>query len=133
MKPGYIWDCNSYGLSALVKAHGGLADFMGIMKDDFDSFKGHLQMVLQRADMVLISGGTAVGGRDFITDLINGLGSPGVIVNGVPMRGGKPLIMGVVNRKPVICVAGHPPEATRGFHLFAKPALAKLLGAVTPS
>jgi molybdopterin molybdotransferase len=128
MKPGYIWDCNSYGLSALVKAHGGIPMFKGIMKDDFDQFKDHLKKALQDTDMIIISGGTAVGGRDFVADLINALGSPGVVVNGVPMRGGKPLIMGVVSQKPIVCVAGHPPEAIRGFHLFGKPALARLLG-----
>jgi molybdopterin biosynthesis enzyme len=63
-----------------------------------------------------------------VADLINILGSPGVVVNGVPMRGGKPLIMGVVGQKPIVCVAGHPPEAIRGFHLFAKPTLSRLLG-----
>jgi len=128
MKPGFIWDCNSYGLSALVKAHGGIPMFKDIMKDDFDQFKTHLQKALQEADMIIISGGTAVDGRDFVADLIKALGSPGVVVNGVPMRGGKPLIMGVVGQKPIVCVAGHPPEAIRGFHLFGKPALARLLG-----
>ena len=128
MKPGYIWDCNSYGLSALVKAHGGIPLFKGVMKDDFDQFKEHLNKALQETDMIIISGGTAVGGRDFVADLIKALGSPGVVVNGVPMRGGKPLIMGVVNQKPIVCVAGHPPEAIRGFQLFAKPSLSRLLG-----
>ncbi len=128
MKPGYIWDCNSYGLSALVKAHGGIPIFKGIMKDDFDQFKENLKKALQETDMIIISGGTAVGGKDFVTDLTNALGSPGVVVNGVPMRGGKPLIMGVIGQKPIVCVAGHPPEAIRGFHLFAKPALSRLLG-----
>ncbi len=128
MKPGYIWDCNSYGLSALVKAHGGTPVFKGVMKDDFDQFKDHLKKALQETDMIIISGGTAVGGRDFVADLINALGSPGVVVTGVPMRGGKPLIMGVVGQKPIVCVAGHPPEAIRGFHLFGKSVLAKLLG-----
>ncbi len=131
MKPGYIWDCNSYGLSALVKAHGGIPIFKGIMKDDFDQFKENLKKALQETHMIIISGGTAVGGRDFVADLINALGSPGVVVNGVPMRGGKPLIMGVVGQKPIVCVAGHPPEAIRGFHLFAKPTLSRLLGSVT--
>jgi molybdopterin molybdotransferase len=128
MKPGYIWDCNSYGLSALTKTHGGIPIFKGIMKDDFDQFKENLKKALQEADMLIISGGTAVGGRDFVADLINALGSPGVVVNGVPMRGGKPLIMGVIGQKPIVCVAGHPPEAIRGFHLFGKPALSRLLG-----
>ncbi len=133
MKPGMIWDANSYGLSALVTAEGGEPQFMGIMKDDFDVFKDHLKRALADADMILISGGTAVGGRDFIADLIQSLGPPGVVVNGVPMRGGKPLVMGIVGQKPIVCVAGHPPEAVRGFQIFGRPALSRLLGETEPA
>ena len=132
MKPGAIWDCNSYGLSALIRAHGAQAHFKGIMRDDLDQCKKHLQEALEEADMLVVSGGTAVGGRDFMAELINSLGAPGVVVNGVPMRGGKPLIMGVIRNKPVVCLAGHPPEAIRGFHLFGQPALARQLGRTAP-
>jgi len=49
-------------------------------------------------------------------------------VDGVPMRSGRPLIMGVAQGKPIVCVAGHPPEALRGFRLFGAAALNRLLG-----
>jgi len=45
----------------------------------------------------------------------------------VPMRSGRPLIMGKAGDTPIICVAGHPPEALRGFNLFAVAALNKLM------
>lgn len=128
LKPGYIWDSNAYALSALVKENGGTPHFRGIIKDDLGFFTGEVKKALGESDMVLISGGTAAGGKDFIKDVISGCGSPGVLVNGVPMRSGKPLIMGVLSQKPIVCVAGHPPEAIRGFDLFGKPALARLLG-----
>lgn len=128
IRPGYVWDANSYALSAQVEEYGGMAQFQGIMKDDFSAFQTALQSGLDQADMAVISGGTAVGGREFIAELINSLGRPGVVVNGVPMRSGKPLIMGVIGNKPVVCVAGYPPEAIRGFELFGKPAIERLLG-----
>jgi molybdopterin molybdotransferase len=78
----------------------------------------------------VVSGGTAVGGRDFISDLVKELGD--LLVDGVPMRSGRPLIMGVAGGKPVVCVAGHPPEALRGFHLFGVAALDRLLGRDAP-
>ncbi len=128
LKPGYIWDANSYSLSAQIEEYGGAPLFCGIMKDDFSAFKAALRERLERVDMAVISGGTAVGGKEFIVALINSLGKPGVVVNGVPMRSGKPLIMGVIENKPVVCVAGYPPEAIRGFELFGKPAIERLLG-----
>ena len=125
---GMIWDCNSYALSAAVEELGGIPVFKGIVKDDFNFFKKELKKALKTSDIILISGGTAVGGRDFVSDLINSLGKPGTLINGVPMRSGKPMVNGVVGKIPIVCVAGHPPEAMRGFHLFGKPAIFRLLG-----
>jgi molybdenum cofactor synthesis domain-containing protein len=127
-KPGMIWDCNSYALSAAVEEHGGIPVLKGIVKDDFNFFKKELKKALKTADMILISGGTAVGGKDFVAELINALGKPGTLVNGVPMRSGKPMVNGVVGKTPIVCVAGHPPEAMRGFLFFGKAALERLLG-----
>lgn len=125
-RPGAIRDSNSVMLAAAVLQAGGIAEFYGIMRDDFDHFAAEAGRALKHSDMLLISGGTAVGGRDFIADLVRALGE--LIVEGVPMRSGKPLIMGIANDKPIICVAGHPPEALRGFHLFGAAALNQLLG-----
>ena len=132
LRPGYVWDANSYTLAAQIEEYGGLPLSCGIMKDDFSAFKEALKDGLSKADMVVISGGTAIGGREFIADLIHSFGGPGVVVNGVPMRSGKPLIMGVVENKPVVCVAGYPPESLRGFELFGKPVIERLLGQSPP-
>lgn len=129
MRPGAIFDCNAPMLSAAVTECGARPVFGGIMHDDFDTFVAAVRQALRDADMVLISGGTAVGGREFIADLVAAVGE--LIVNGVPMKSGKPLIMGVAGGKPVICVAGHPPEALRGFRLFGVPALQRLTGQET--
>ncbi len=125
-QPGQIRDCNRIMLSAAVRESGATATFGGIMGDDFDAFVAATRAALERSEMILISGGTAVGGRDFISDLISEVGE--LIIDGVPMRSGRPLIMGIANGKPIVAVAGHPPEALRGFHLFGRAAIDKLLG-----
>lgn len=125
-KPGMIRDCNSPMLEAAVSAAGGQARLGGIMGDNFDAFVNAVRNTLNEADMIVISGGTAVGGRDFISDLIKEVGA--LLVDGVPMRSGRPLIMGIANGKPIVAVAGHPPEALRGFQLFGAPTIAKLMG-----
>lgn len=125
---GAIWDCNAYGLAALVEEAGGAPAFKGIVRDDFDLFSRRIKESLAESDMVLISGGTAIGGRDFTVELVNAAGAPGAVVKGVPMRSGKPIVLGVAGVKPIVCVAGHPPEAARGFQLFGRPALGRLMG-----
>jgi len=128
--PGMIRDGNAIMLSAAISTAGGIPHFLGIMRDDFDGFVEALRRALGDHDMVVISGGTAVGGRDFISDLLREVGS--LIVDGVPMRSGRPLIMGISAGKPIVCVAGHPPEALRGFKLFGAAALNILLGRQLP-
>ena len=129
-RAGAIFDCNTPMLSAAIKQAGGIAISGGIMKDDFDIFLLALKSALEESDMVVISGGTAVGGRDFVSDLIRETGD--LIVDGVPMKSGRPLIMGIANNKPIVCVAGHPPEALRGFRLFGVAAINQLTGRQAP-
>lgn len=126
LRPGQIRDSNSLMLAAAVLQTGGAPKVAGIMSDDFGAFVAAARDALKNSDMLLISGGTAVGGRDFIADLIREIGT--LVVDGVPMRSGRPLIMGHADGKPIVCVAGHPPEALRGFRLFGAAAIQRLLG-----
>ncbi len=128
MQPGKIWDVNSYTLFALTIQYGGMPLSIGAIKDDFDTFQRALRAGLSRVDMAVISGGTAAQGKDFIVEVINSIDDPGVIINGLPIRSGKPLKMAVLGEKPVVCVAGYPPEAIRGFELIGKPTISRLLG-----
>ena len=129
-RPGAIFDCNTVMLSAAVQEAGGIALAGGIMRDDFDTFQAALRRALTESDMVIISGGTAIGGRDFVSDLLRATGQ--LLVDGVQMRSGRPLIMGIADGKPIVCVAGHPPEALRGFLTFGVLAVNRLLGRPLP-
>jgi len=126
LRPGQIRDSNSLMLAAAVRQADATPRIAGIMSDDFDAFVAAAREALKTSDMLLISGGTAVGGRDFIADLVRAVGE--LVVDGVPMRSGRPLIMGHAKGKPIVCVAGHPPEALRGFRLFGVAAIRRLLG-----
>ena len=126
LKPGSIRDSNSIMLASAVAEAGGIPVIGGIKGDKFDKFVMAVNTALVNSDMVIISGGTAVGGRDFISDLLKEVGE--LIIDGVPMRSGRPLIMGKAREIPIVCVAGHPPEALRGFNLFGAAALNKLMG-----
>ena len=130
LRPGMIRDSNSPMLCAAVNAAGGEAQNAGILRDDFDTFVTAARAALGKSDMLVISGGTAAGGGDFIANAVKALGE--LLVDGVPMRSGRPLIMGVAQGKPIVCVAGHPPEALRGFRLFGAAALNRLLGRDVP-
>ena len=130
MTPGAIRDSNSLMLAAAVSEAGAIPKIVGIMQDDFDKFVSAVKQALENSDMILISGGTAIGDRDFISDLLKETGE--LLIDGVPMRSGRPLIMGMAGKTPIVCVAGHPPEALRGFHLFGTAALNCMAGSTAP-
>ncbi len=129
-KSGYIFDCNTPMLLAAIAENGGIAKSGGIQSDNFDHFVTAVKTALTDSDMIVIAGGTAIDGRDFISDLLREVGE--LALDGVQMRSGRPLIMGVAEGKPIVCVAGHPPEALRGFQLFGTLAINRLSGQDLP-
>ncbi|MFQ5455529.1 MAG: molybdopterin molybdotransferase MoeA [Nitrospirota bacterium] len=125
---GKTRDVNSYVISAMVEECGGIPKREGIVADDFDLLRKRILDVMDKSSMVILTGGTAVGGRDFTADVLESIGSPGVIVNGVAMKNGRPIVLAVASGKPIIGLAGYPPGAMFGFELFAKPTIERLLG-----
>lgn len=108
---GCIRDINAYTISALIQDAGGEPVYMGICPDNLDKIKATIQMGLELADCVLVSGGSSVGSRDYTYEAISALGPPGVLVHGLSIRPGKPTIIGQSALKPIIGLPGHPASA----------------------
>jgi len=128
--PGQVRDVNSYNLAALVRNSGGVPLVLGIFPDDFGSIENAVAEGLGRADMVAITGGSSVGTRDMTAAVIDGLGGPqgGVIVHGVLVKPGKPIVIGIARNKPVFGLPGHPVAVTVSYRLFVEPLLKELTG-----
>lgn len=122
-----VFESNRYMLSGLVSECGGQPIDLGICKDDQDSIRSKLKESLNY-DMVLISGGSSVGEKDFVPNLIDSEGKPGIIVHGVSMKPGSPTALGIVNGKPVISAPGYPVSAFFVFQTFGKPLIYNMLG-----
>jgi molybdenum cofactor synthesis domain-containing protein len=117
-----LYDSNRYMLSGLIREAGGEPVNLGICRDDEATIEAALKEALQY-DMVVMSGGSSVGERDYVPEVINRTGKPGVIVHGVAMRPGSPTALSIVNEKPVISTPGYPVAST-----FGIPLLHKMLG-----
>jgi putative molybdopterin biosynthesis protein len=76
--------------------------------------------------MVLINAGSSAGTEDYTVHVLRELGE--VIVHGVAMKPGKPVILAVVKGKPAIGIPGYPVSAYLAYGLFAAPVLARLAG-----
>lgn len=127
---GAIYDTNGFALAAAAREAGAIAYRAGIVGDDSRAFTEILDDQLVRADLVVTSGGVSVGAYDIVKQVLGRLGS--VEFTRVAMQPGMPQGFGVVgeDRTPIFTLPGNPVSAYVSFHVFVKPALRKLVGAV---
>lgn len=127
---GQVRDINTYNLSGLVRLKGGIPIRKGIFPDQYEKIYSIVCESLDETDIVIISGGSSVGTRDMTERVINDLGKPGVLVHGVSLKPGKPMIIGIVNNKPIFGLPGHPAAVTVCFDLFVAPVIKAISGEV---
>lgn len=123
---GKIRDVNAPMLEAAAARAGVESRFYGIIEDDREAIRDAMLRAIEECDMLLISGGTSVGLKDAIPELISELGE--LIVHGVAAKPGKPTIFGAIQDKPVFGLPGNPVAAFFMFHILVGPLLYSLLG-----
>ncbi len=127
-KPGKIRDINSITLQGLIERTGAGAAIYGIVPDQKEHFFPAVEKAVAENDIVLFSGGSSVGMRDLGEQAISSLGSPGILVHGVALKPGKPIIIGLIGTKPIFGLPGHPVSAMVCFDFFVAPAIRHLSG-----
>ncbi len=127
-QPGQVIEYNSIVLGAQVQAAGGDAEVLAITPDDRDALRSALAEALAREpDLVLLLSGSSAGTRDFTSKLVQETGR--LLVHGVAVRPGHPVIMGVAaSGVPIIGVPGYPVSAALTGEIFVQPLLALWLG-----
>ena len=128
--PGQIRNINSIALAGMIRRAGGLCKDYGIVSDRQEIFFPALQKAVKENDIVLFSGGSCVGIKDLGEQAVEALGPPGILVHGVALKPGKPILIGLSGTTPVFGLPGHPVSALVCFDLFVKPAIQKLSGLV---
>jgi molybdopterin molybdotransferase len=127
-RPGQIRDANSHSTSALIRAAGGIAIPMGIVPDDASKLRTSVNQALAQADVVAISGGSSVGTRDLIVDVVGGLPGVEVLAHGVAIRPGKPTLLAARQGTAVFGLPGHPVSSLIVAQVFLTPFLRYLQG-----
>jgi molybdopterin molybdotransferase len=131
-RPGQVRNINAPMLAALVERNGGEPLDFGILPDVRLAFEEAAQRAMHEADMVIFMAGSSVGERDFVPDVVNAMGRPGILAHGILFRPGKPTLFAVCNGKPVFGLPGNPISALITGTLFAMPALWRVQGAHNP-
>jgi molybdopterin molybdotransferase len=125
---GQIRDINYLTISGLASEWDIEVIYDGIVRDDFHEFQARASALYNQVDCLILSGGSSVGAKDYTTDVIQSLGTPGVFVHGISIKPGKPTILALADGKPVIGLPGHPASAMIIFKLFGERILRRLKG-----
>jgi molybdopterin molybdotransferase len=126
--PGQIRDVNTYTLMSQVMELGAVAVPLGIVGDDYDALLAKSARALDRCDLVLVSGGSSVGVRDFTIDVISAMENSAVLFHGISISPGKPTILASVQNKQFWGLPGHVVSAMVVFSRIVKPFIEYISG-----
>lgn len=121
---GQIYDINSYTITSVANAHGAEPVRQQITQDKKESLRKAIKEVLKN-DAVVLSGGSSVGERDLLYDILNEMGE--VVFHGIQIKPGKPTLFAIVEGKPVFGMPGYPTSCLINCYLLLVPAL-RILG-----
>lgn len=123
-KEGSIIESNSRMFENMVTVEGGIAHRFPPIEDDYEKIKEKIQEAVKLYDMVIVNAGSSAGRDDYTVEILREIGE--VLVHGVAIKPGKPVILAIVEGKPVIGLPGYPVSAYIGFENFVTPVLAML-------
>lgn len=129
LKVGDIIDFNSRTFSAQVSDWGGIPRRYNIVKDDYELIKKAVLKANEENDVVLINAGSSAGREDFTSSVISEVGE--LVIHGVAIKPGKPVMMGVINGKPIIGIPGYPVSAYFVMEEIVKPIIYSFQGLET--
>jgi molybdopterin molybdotransferase len=125
---GQIRDINSYTLAGLIIAAGGKPVLYGIVPDSYETLFRTCNTALSKSDMVLISGGSSVGTRDFTIDVLTNLAESQILVHGISIKPGKPTILAKSGVKALWGLPGHVVSAMVVFKVVVQPFISRIAG-----
>lgn len=128
LEPGQIIASNSYGVAAIIRAHGGIPIDLGIARDNRDSLQNALSCAIdQKCDCLITLGGASVGEHDLVRKVFIEAGMT-LDFWKILMRPGKPLMFGQLNKMRILGLPGNPVSSLVCSHLFVAPLVAALGG-----
>ena len=129
--PGAIIDFNSTMLAATATEWGAEATPYAIQADSLAGIRAAVETALDAADIVVVNAGSSAGTEDFTAAVTEELGE--LLVHGIAIRPGHPVVLGVARRKPLIGIPGYPVSAALTFELFVGPIVHAQLGLHRPA
>lgn len=105
---GQVRDINTYLLYTLILESIAEPAIYGVARDEYDELFEVIQLALNECDIVLISGGSSVGAKDYTAKILNSLNNSKVLIHGLAIKPGKPTIVANCDGKIAFGMPGHP-------------------------
>ncbi len=118
--PGQIHDVNRHTLTAIVEAHGGEAVPLDVAGDTLEALDAAVDRAIA-CDLVVFSGGSSVGNRDLVMDVLRARGT--IAFHGIATRPGKPTAFGTIDGVPVFAMPGNPTSCLTNAYVLLVPFL----------
>jgi len=123
LKPGQVYDINSYTLASVVESNGGTARRLGITDDSMKALTAVVREG-EECDILVFSGGSSVGERDIMLDLLEKEGE--VVFHGIAVKPGKPTLFGLIGRQLVFGMPGYPTACLSNAYIMLRPVLRRI-------
>ena len=123
LAPGQIYDINKYTVSAVIAEHGGVPVPYRNVTDTIEDLSRAVDECLEE-DLLVFSGGSSVGERDLILDVIAAKGE--VLFHGISVKPGKPTAFGLIGGKPFFGMPGYPTSCLTNAYVLLAPAVRRI-------
>ncbi len=127
IEEGKIVDSTKWMLRALIESLNCEFINLGISSDNKGEIAEKVLKGIKLADMIITTGGTSVGKRDYTVEAVMEAGG-NLIFHGVSMRPGKPTAFAILNEKPILMLSGFPVAALMGFEVFGRKIISLISG-----
>ena len=125
-EPGDIIEFNSLMLGAMVDDWGAGAIRVQPVPDELAQIKDAVLKAVDESDIVVVNAGSSAGSEDYTATAVEELGE--LLVHGVALRPGHPVVLGIVRDVPVLGIPGFPVSAALTCEIFVKPLVERKLG-----
>ncbi len=120
LQPGQIYDINKFTLSTIIQEHGGVPVPFSTAQDTIEALESAID-ACAACDVLVFSGGSSVGERDLILDVIRKKGE--IVFHGIAVKPGKPTVFGTINGRPMFGMPGYPTSCLSNAYMLVVPAL----------
>ncbi len=120
---GQVYNSNSYALESIALENGADVARMDIVEDTQEALRSVISKAREN-DLIVLSGGSSVGERDVLVDVVSGMGK--LLFHGVQVKPGKPLLLGEVEGKLILGTPGYPTACIIDGYVFMAPIIRKM-------